>query len=211
MRHAMTIGELALSFGNAEVVKMEGWRRDMYFADTGLPWVMPSPNMPTPDTAVVYPGGCLLEGTNLSEGRGTTRPFEMVGAPYLDAPAFCEALHREHLPGVKFRPIAFEPTFNKHSGTLCGGCFVHVLDRREFKPVLTYLAIIRTAILQGGNRFQWKEPPYEYELIKRPIEILMGNGWTAPALAAGAPLTNVQRRMDGELEGFAREPFSYSY
>lgn len=199
MRHGMTIGELALSFGEAEVVTMEGWSREMYFSDTGLPWAMPSPNMPTPDTAIVYPGGCLVEGTNLSEGRGTTRPFEIVGAPFLDAHRFSETLNSERLPGVKFRPIEFQPTFQKHAGQLCGGCFIHVLDRQAFRPVLTFLALLRAAMLHGGERFRWKEPPYEYEYVRRPIDILMGNGWLADQLAT---LTSpeIRTHLDKELK-----------
>src|SRR4051794_25016923 len=133
MRHAMTIGELARLFNEEfgigaelEVVPMEGWRREMYFDETKLPWVMPSPNMPTLDTAVVYPGTVLFEGTNVSEGRGTTRPFEIVGAPWVSPERFADGLNRLALPGVRFRPAIFEPTFHKHAKSCCGGCQIHV-------------------------------------------------------------------------------------
>src|SRR5580765_3891418 len=152
IRHGMTIAELAAylnethGFGaDLTVVPMEGWRRAMGWEETGLPWVQPSPNMPTPDTARVYPGGCLIEGTNLSEGRGTTRPFEWVGAPWLDAHAYAESLAAEQLPGVAFRPARFRPTFQKWAGQVCGGVHLHVTDRHRFKPFLTGLAIVAVA------------------------------------------------------------------
>src|SRR5258705_304576 len=148
-RHGMTIGELAGYLNDTHglgcdltVVPMLGWRRAMLWEDTGLPWVAPSPNMPTPDTARVYPGGCLVEGTNLSEGRGTTRPFEWVGAPFLDGARLERALTRRGLPGARFRAIGFEPAFHKWKGERCGGVQIHVTDPDRFKPVATYLALI---------------------------------------------------------------------
>jgi len=210
-RHGMTIGEIARCLRSefypaceVAVMEMERWDRSMYFEDTGLPWVMPSPNMPTPESAVVYPGGCLLEATNLSEGRGTTRPFEIVGAPFLDASEFCGVLRDLGLRGVKFRPIEFEPTFNKHAGKVCGGCFVHVRDRHIFEPVLTYVAILQTAIGQARSEFEWKEPPYEYEFEKRPIDILAGNSWLAPAIEDEMPLDEVRQRFRAEARCFGQ-------
>src|SRR6185436_8498646 len=151
MRHGMTIGELAALFNDAfgigalmDVVRMEGWRRELYADGTGLPWVMPSPNMPTLDTAVVYPGTVLFEGTMLSEGRGTTRPFELVGAPWIDAERFAAAMNELELPGVRFRPAMFEPTFQKHAKQPCGGCQIHVTARGVFKPVITGVALLHT-------------------------------------------------------------------
>src|SRR5262249_25466471 len=181
-RHGLTIGELA-RYANVEhgigaeldVVPMRGWRRAMLWEDTGLPWVPPSPNMPTPDTARVYPGGCLIEGTNLSEGRGTTRPFEWVGAPWLDAHRYPEALGAERLPGVSFRPARFQPTFQKHAGRVCGGVQIHVTERSRFKPFLTGLAIIAVARRLAPRAFRWRQPPYEFENRKLPIDILLGN------------------------------------
>jgi uncharacterized protein YbbC (DUF1343 family) len=181
VRHGMTVGELALLF-RAElrleveltVVPMQGWRREMHFDETGLPWVMPSPNMPTLDTAFVYPGGCLVEGTNLSEGRGTTRPFELVGAPWLDPWRLARAMQREGLPGVAFRPACFRPTFQKHAGSLCGGVQVHVTDRHVFPAFLAYQLLIRNARAQAPGRFAWRKPPYEYERVKLPFDILCG-------------------------------------
>jgi uncharacterized protein YbbC (DUF1343 family) len=192
VRHGMTVGELALMFReelgltvDLHIARMRGWRRGMHFGDTGLPWVLPSPNMPTPDTAVVYPGGCLVEGTNLSEGRGTTRPFELVGAPWLDGPALARALEGEGLAGVGFRPITFTPTFHKHVGRRCHGVQVHVRDRKTFAAFLTYLLLIHHARRQDPKRFAWRDPPYEYELVKPPIDILAGTDRVRRTIDAG--------------------------
>jgi uncharacterized protein YbbC (DUF1343 family) len=182
MRHGMTIGELARLFNehfgigaNLEVWPMEGWQRDMYWDDTGLPWVMPSPNMPTLDTAIVYPGGVLFEGTMLSEGRGTTRPFELLGAPWIDGEAFAAKMNGVGLDGVYFRPVTFEPTFHKHAKQPCGGCQIHVTDRDRFKPVLTGVALLGAFHDAQPSRFAWRQPPYEYEHDKMPIDILAGS------------------------------------
>jgi uncharacterized protein YbbC (DUF1343 family) len=181
LRHGMTIGELAHYFNDRfeigadlEVVPMEGWRRQDHHDDTGLPWVMPSPNIPTLDSAIVYPGAVLFEGTNVSEGRGTTRPFELLGAPWIDGPTFADRMNEQGLPGVYFRPVFFEPTFQKHAGRTCGGCQVHVLDRRSFLPVLTAVALLRACYRSEPAAFAWREPPYEYEFTRRPIDVLAG-------------------------------------
>jgi len=182
MRHGMTIGELAQLFNaefgigaELEVTRMDGWRREMYFDETGLPWVIPSPNMPTLDSAIVYPGTVLFEGTNLSEGRGTTRPFEIVGAPWPIAERFAETMNRARLPGVHFRPAVFEPTFQKHAKKTCAGCQIHVLDRQTFRPVETGVALIAAFRAAGPDQFEWRNPPYEYEHDKMPIDILAGS------------------------------------
>jgi uncharacterized protein YbbC (DUF1343 family) len=182
MRHGMTIGEVARFFNDAfalgarlDVVKMEGWRRQMYADATGLPWVMPSPNMPTLDTAIVYPGTVLFEGVMLSEGRGTTRPFELVGAPWIDAERFAREVNALRLPGAHFRPAVFEPTFQKHARQTCGGCQIHVTDREAFRPVLTGVALIATFRRLDPERFAWRQPPYEYEHEKLPFDILAGS------------------------------------
>ncbi len=181
VRHGMTVGELARMFReecrlevDLEVVPMRGWRRFMHFEDTGLPWVLPSPNMPNVDTAFVYPGGCLIEGTNLSEGRGSTRPFELVGAPWLDPWRLLSDLTRERIPGACFRAVFFTPTFQKHAGKVCGGVQVHVTDRKRFPAFLAYLLLIHHARRQNPKAFAWRDPPYEYEYLKRPIDILCG-------------------------------------
>ncbi|HYB93640.1 MAG TPA: DUF1343 domain-containing protein [Vicinamibacterales bacterium] len=200
MRHGMTIGELAKFFNEyfeihapLEVIPMDGWSRSMYFDQTGLPFVMPSPNIPTLDSAIVYPGTVLFEGTNASEGRGTTRPFELVGAPWVDAEVFAQRMNARQLPGVYFRAAVFEPTFQKHAKKTCGGCQIHVLDRAAFKPVLTGVALIDAIRAADPKAFAWRKPPYEYEHDKEPIDILAGSpalriaidsGQTAEDLAA---------------------------
>jgi uncharacterized protein YbbC (DUF1343 family) len=153
---------------------MKQWERTMWSDQTGLPWVMPSPNMPTLDTATVYPGMCLFEGTNISEGRGTTRPFEIFGAPFIDAEKLCTELNNQKLPGVFFRANYFQPTFQKFAGQLCGGAQIHVIDREWFQPFQTGLEIIRKIRAFYRDQFAWKQPPYEYETEKLPIEILLG-------------------------------------
>ena len=196
MRHGMTIGELARLFNghfklgaDLEVVKMDGWRREMFADDTGLPWVMPSPNMPTLDTAVVYPGTVLFEGTLLSEGRGTTRPFELVGTPGIEAERFVQQLNALGLPGVFFRPAVFEPTFQKHAKQPCGGCQLHVTDRRAFKPVLTAAALIGAFHRAQPGTPIWRQPPYEYEHDKLPIDILAGSPPFREQIEAGMSAT----------------------
>jgi uncharacterized protein YbbC (DUF1343 family) len=181
VRHGRTIGELAQQFRDEafpkcglSVLPMKNWNREMWLDQTGLPWVMPSPNMPTLATATIYPGLCLLEGTNISEGRGTTRPFEIFGAPFIDAEKLCGELNALKLPGVFFRENYFQPTFQKFAGELCGGAQIHVLDRNEFRPFLSGVEIIRRIRKTYPEQFQWKQSPYEYEWKRLPIEILIG-------------------------------------
>jgi uncharacterized protein YbbC (DUF1343 family) len=182
MRHGLTTGELALLFNNEygigcdlEVIPMQGWRRSMYFEDTGLPWVAPSPNMPTPAAAMVYPGQVLWEGTNVSEGRGTTQPFELFGAPFIDTDKVIGGLDGGRLPGAVLRPVAFEPTFNKWKGKLCNGFQVHVTDPNTFKPYVSTLKLIQAVRSCYDDRFEWKPPPYEYEFDRRPIDLIIGD------------------------------------
>jgi uncharacterized protein YbbC (DUF1343 family) len=181
VRHGMTIGEIGNYLKNEfypsldfYIIHMQGWRRDMWFDMTGLPWVMPSPNTPTLDTATVYPGMCLLEGTNISEGRGTTRPFEIFGAPFIEPERLVKELTAFKLPGVVFRPICFQPTFQKHAGKLCGGAQVHVTNRKIFKPFKIGVMIVKAVYKLYPEHFQWRQPPYEYETEKMPIDILAG-------------------------------------
>jgi uncharacterized protein YbbC (DUF1343 family) len=216
VRHGLTIGELALLFQaeralpvDLRVVPMRGWRREMDFDQTGLPWVLPSPNMPTVDTAFVYPGGCLIEGTNLSEGRGTTRPFELVGAPWLDPWVLARDMARERLPGVRFRPAFFTPTFQKHAGRLCGGVQVHVQDRGRFSAYLTYLLLIAHARRQDPSRFAWRDPPYEYEYVKRPIDILCGTGRVRQTIEGGLSPRRLARAFRADAAGFRRRRAPY--
>lgn len=183
VRHGKTVGELARLFRSEcfpdcelYVMEMDGYRPGMWFDETGLPWVMPSPNMPTLDTATVYPGMCLFEATNVSEGRGTTRPFELFGAPFIDAKRLCRYLNGLKLPGVHFRENYFLPTFHKGAGQICCGAQIHVIDRDEFKPFETAIRILRYLFHEYPNDFAWKAPPYEYEYEKLPIDILLGSG-----------------------------------
>jgi uncharacterized protein YbbC (DUF1343 family) len=211
MRHGMTIGELARLFNehfgigaSLEVVKMEGWTRDMYADATGLPWVMPSPNMPTLDTAIVYPGTVLFEGIMLSEGRGTTRPFELVGAPWIEAESFARQMNALKLPGAYFRPAVFEPTFQKHAKNACGGCQIHVTDRAAFRPVLTGVALIATFHRANPSRFAWRQPPYEYEHDKMPIDILAGSDTLRRQIETGVPAAEIASGWQEDEATFRR-------
>jgi uncharacterized protein YbbC (DUF1343 family) len=208
-RHGMTAGEIARlvndEFGvecRLSVVEMKGWRRSEWFDDTGLPWVMPSPNMPTLETATVYPGACLIEGTNLSEGRGTTRPFEIMGAPWIDGTKLVVALEDEDLPGVRFRPVCFEPTFQKFHGKLCGGVQQHITDREAYRPLRTGYALIRAARRLWPDEFGWRPPPYEYELERPAIDILAGNGSIREQLERDAPLSEIEDAWQVDLARF---------
>jgi uncharacterized protein YbbC (DUF1343 family) len=211
MRHGMTIGELARLFNDEfgigadlEVIPMQGWSRGMYFDATGLPWVLPSPNIPTPDSTVVYPGTVLFEGTNVSEGRGTTRPFELLGAPWVDAEPFAATLNGLGLPGVRFRPAVFEPTFHKHAQTSCGGCQIHVLDRATFRPVETGVALLAAFRASDPDRFRWRDPPYEYEHDKLPIDILAGSTALREQIEAGTSAREIARSWEEPVSRFLR-------
>jgi uncharacterized protein YbbC (DUF1343 family) len=216
MRHGMTIGELARLFNDAfgigaavDVVRMEGWHRSMYFDETGLPWVLTSPNIPTLDTAIVYPGAVLFEGTMVSEGRGTTRPFELIGAPWIDDERLAGALNARRLPGVFFRPAFFEPTFHKHAKTGCGGCQIHVTDRRTFEPVRASVELLIEMRRQAPERFAWRDPPYEYEHVKPPIDILYGSDALRTGVDAGKTADEICAPWDADEEAFGRvrQPF----
>ncbi len=212
IRHGMTIGELARFFqveafdgaGTVETVVMAGWWRSMSYEQTALPWVMPSPNMPTMETATVYPGGCLLEGTNLSEGRGTTKPFEQLGAPFIDGWDLAADLNGLDLAGCLFRAVDFQPTSGKWAGERCGGVFVHVLDRAMFRPVLTYLAILQQIRRRYGEKLEWREGPYEYEYLKRPIDVIAGNAWLAEAIDELRPLADIDTLMNEGVGAFVQ-------
>ena len=204
IRHGMTIGELALLMKqekdlpvDLEVQALDGWQRSYYFDETGLPWIMPSPNIPTLSTALVYPGMELLEGTNLSEGRGTTRPFELFGAPYVDAETLCQSLNRYQLPGVYFRPVAFEPTFDKWQGELCQGAQIHLTDVVEYCPVSTAVTIL-AEVIRRYEPFEFLQPPYEYETEKPPFDILAGDDRLRIQLMQGKEPVEI---ASGWLEG----------
>ncbi|MGE3274767.1 MAG: exo-beta-N-acetylmuramidase NamZ domain-containing protein [Vicinamibacterales bacterium] len=216
MRHGLTIGELALLFNrhfgidaDLDVITLHGWSRAMFADDTGLPWVMPSPNIPTLESAVVYPGTVLFEGTMASEGRGTTRPFELIGAPWVQPDRMAAALNALALPGVHFRPVVFEPTFQKHARTACGGCQIHVTDRTAFQPVLVGTAVLAAVRAEDPARFAWREPPYEYETRKAPIDILAGTPAFRAAVDAGRPAREIADTWHAGETAFAalRQPF----
>ena len=217
MRHSLTLGEMALLVNarlaarpggrpcDLTIIPMRGWRRRMSFEDTDLPWVLPSPNMPTIETALVYPGQVLLEGTNLSEGRGTTRPFEIWGAPWLDTKALAARLHRRKLPGCFFREHSFEPTFHKYEGRPCGGFQIHVTDQKSFRPYRTTLAILQDVFALHRKDFQWRQPPYEYVTDKLPFDILTGDPAVREAIESGANLADLEASWATEIRRFRRE------
>jgi uncharacterized protein YbbC (DUF1343 family) len=207
VRHGMTIGELAQLFAaefgigvELEVVKMGGWKREYWFDETGLPWIAPSPNMPTLQTATVYPGMCLLEGTNLSEGRGTTRPFEYFGAPWMNRDLVLSEL--KELPGSKLRPLCFKPLWGKHGGSACMGFQLHVTDRSVFPPVKVALAIIRAILKTHPDDFRWKEPPYEFEEKKQPIDILIGNSTIRTMIEKGDSMSAIEKACESGMKSF---------
>jgi uncharacterized protein YbbC (DUF1343 family) len=198
----MTIGELAGLFNHqfhigAEltVVKMRGWKRSMYYDDTPLQFVMPSPNMPTATTALVYPGMGLVEGTNVSEGRGTTRPFELAGAPWIDAEQLSRVLNDKHLAGVRFRPVHFTPTFSKYEGKSCNGIEVHVMDRDAFNPVVVGLTVIATIHDLYPHQFAFKASDFDR---------LIGNDWVRQDIEKGIPVSKMRRRWQAGLSQFEK-------
>jgi uncharacterized protein YbbC (DUF1343 family) len=211
MRHGMTVGEMARLFNGhfgigaeLEVSPMEGWQRAMYHDDTEVPWVMPSPNLPTLDGALVYPGTVLFEGTNVSEGRGTTRPFELLGAPGVVAEPFADRMNELGLPGVFFRPAVFEPTFHKHARQTCGGCQIHILDREAFRPVLTGAALTAAFRAADPDGFRWREPPYEYEHEKLPFDILAGSSELRSQIEAGVGVDDIGKSWEAGVREFDR-------
>lgn len=212
VRHAMTIGEIACYLQDVyypeldlTIIRMEKWKRKQWFDETGVPWVLPSPNMPTLDAALVYPGMCLLEGTNLSEGRGTTRPFEMFGAPWIDPQKLKKHLDGFKLKGVFFREMFFLPTFQKHAGELCGGAQLHVLERNKFKPWKTAVALLKAVYELYPDAFAWKTPPYEYEEKLLPIDILAGTDRVRKEIEAGTELKDMERWWNTDLREFDKK------
>jgi uncharacterized protein YbbC (DUF1343 family) len=209
MRHGMTIGELAGLFNRAygigcdlEVFPMKGWRRKMLFGETGLPWVAPSPNLPTPTSALVYPGQVIWEGTNVSEGRGTTQPFEIFGAPYIDPDRVLDAVDPQALKGAILRMIEFEPTANKWQGRPCRGFQMHVTDPGRFKPYRASLSLLQSILHCHADAFDWKAPPYEYEHELMPIDLILGDQKVREALSAMRPIPSLESAWQGELDGF---------
>jgi uncharacterized protein YbbC (DUF1343 family) len=209
MRHGLTMGELAQLFNqemgigaDLRVIPLEGWSRSWYFDQTDYPWIMPSPNMPALSTALVYPGQVLWEGTNISEGRGTTRPFEIFGAPFIDPSKVITYLRDIPLPGVQLIEITFRPTFQKWQGQECRGIFLRVQDRGVFKPYWTSLTLLQALRTLYPEDFHWKDPPYEYEATRWPIDLLIGDQDLRQAMEAGEPIRDLEASWQEELNNF---------
>src|SRR6267142_3893330 len=209
-RHGMTVAELARMFNNhfsldseIEVVTMDGWQRKFWHDETNAPWVLPSPNIPTLESATVFPGTVHFEGTQISEGRGTTRPFELVGAPYIDPETYAKQLNDLNLPGVFFRSCIFRPTFQKHAGTSCGGVQVHVTDRNAFEPVMTGIAMVKMAYDLYPKEFRWKEPPYEYVYDRNPFDVIAGTSHIREAIENGGRPEDLKKNLKQGLDEFA--------
>jgi uncharacterized protein YbbC (DUF1343 family) len=216
IRHGLTIAELchfiATEFAiktELTIIAMKGWRRRYYYSDTKLQWTMPSPNMPTFATASVYPGMCLLEGTNISEGRGTTRPFELFGAPWIDPFRLVQTLKKRAISGAAFRPTYFMPTFHKYRGIMCGGAHLYITNKKRFNPVSAGLQIIKTVRDLYPRRFAWRQPPYEFEKKRMPFDILIGNSWIRTAIEHGASIAELERRWQSDLQAFKKKRKKY--
>jgi uncharacterized protein YbbC (DUF1343 family) len=208
-RHGMTVAELARMFNDhfsldsdIEVVPMDGWQREFWHDETNAPWVLPSPNIPTLDSATVFPGTVHFEGTQISEGRGTTRPFELIGAPYIDPDDYALQLNSLGLAGVFFRSCAFQPTFQKHGGVTCGGVQIHVTDRQSFEPVIAGVAMVKLAYDMYTDDFLWKNTPYEYVYDKNPFDVISGTNKIREAIELGSGLNEIQDSWKGPLAEF---------
>jgi uncharacterized protein YbbC (DUF1343 family) len=215
-RHGMTVCELAQMFRarwgidcDLELVLMDGWTRELWFDETDAPWVLPSPNIPTLESATVFPGTVHLEGTQLSEGRGTTRPFELIGAPYIDPAKYARELNSYQFAGVHFRASSFQPTFQKHAGQSCGGVQIHVTERREFEPVAVGVAAVKVARDLYPDEFLWKEPPYEYVYDQNPFDVIAGTGSLRESLERGDSLEAIERSWQERRSTFMDERDKY--
>jgi beta-N-acetylhexosaminidase len=216
MRHGLTVGELAKFFNeeyeigcDLTVIPMENWSREDFFDETDVPWAMPSPNMPTVDTAIIFPATVYFEGTQISEGRGTTRPFEIVGAPFIESNELAEALTDLQLPGVKFCATNFIPTFQKHAGTSCGGVFIHVADRTVYQPVITGIAMIKTIYDLYKDDFKWKDPPYEYVYDKNPFDVISGTDKIRKFIENGADVETIKLYWANDVKSFREQREKY--
>jgi uncharacterized protein YbbC (DUF1343 family) len=209
MRHGLTMGEMARMFNRVfelkadlDVVPVKGWERTMTWQETGLRWLMPSPNMPLAETAQVYPGQVLWEGTNISEGRGTCRPFEIFGAPFLEPKAVIQKLVPEAMNGCALQELAFRPTFHKWQGALCRGFMIHVTDKHTFRPCFTSIALLGTLMTLYGEEFAWKSPPYEYESERMPIDLILGDSSLRMQIEAGRDVSQIKEEWGDSLEDF---------
>ncbi len=209
MRHGLTMGELALLFNDTfgigcrlEVIPMQGWQRSMFFGGTGLPWVAPSPNLPTAASALVYPGQVIWEGTNVSEGRGTTQPFELFGAPYLAPEKILDALGTREMDGILLRPLEFEPTSNKWQGKRCRGFQMHILSQQNLQPYRTSLKLLAAILACHKDHFAWKPPPYEYEYNKLPMDLILGDDRIRKRLESGESVNALAEAWENELKTY---------
>lgn len=209
-RHGMTIAEIGLYFKeffykklNLNFILMKNYKRNYFYEDTKLKWIMPSPNMPSEETALLYPGMCLLEGTNLSEGRGTTKPFEIFGAPFFDEKIDKE-IKKLNSENIFFRPLYFEPTFNKYKGQICRGFQIHILNKRKLNSFFTGYQILRISHRLYPDKFKWKEPPYEYEYEKLPIDILSGTDYLRKSIEEEIPLKKIKEKEEEECKMFKK-------
>jgi uncharacterized protein YbbC (DUF1343 family) len=210
-RHGLTLGELARLFNehfkigcDLEVVRMDGWERSLWQDQTDAPWVLPSPNIPTIDSATVFPGTVHFEGTQISEGRGTTRPFELIGAPYVIPEEYARELNRLGFAGVYFRSCVFRPTFQKHGNVSCGGVQIHVTDREVFEPVIAGVAMVKVAYDMYQGDFRWKEPPYEYEYERNPFDVIAGTTKTREAIEKGSSVRAIEESWKANLNEFLK-------
>ena len=211
MRHGLTIGELARLFNeefhigcDLTVIPMKGWERSMYFGDTGLPWIAPSPNLPTPASALVYPGQVILEGTNISEGRGTALPFEQFGAPYISPQEVLSFLGESPLPGAILRPVGFEPTSNKWGGKLCRGFQIHVTDPGSYNAFGASLRLLQAVIACHGDSFAFKSPPYEYDFTHLPMDLILGDESVRKGLLTLTPVERMEASWEEDLSAFEK-------
>lgn len=216
MRHGLTVAEMSLmmneSFGiecDLSVIPMKNWKRPMFFDETGLPWVPPSPNLPTPTSAIVYPGQVIWEGTNISEGRGTTQPFEVFGAPFLDIEKMISFMGGRILPGATLRPLAFEPTSNKWQNEFCNGFQIHVTDRDQYNPYITSLKLLQGILKNFPGSFTYKSPPYEYEYKKLPMDLILGDKELRKQLENFDDLDEIETSWQHGIDEFRKisEPF----
>lgn len=209
MRHGLTIAEIARTWRGAfgvecdlEVIPMTGWDRRMFWEDTGLPWIMPSPNLPAFDSAAVYPGQVIWEGTNISEGRGTTKPFEIFGAPFINPRELKENIKKRKLEGFILRDIFFQPAFHKWSDSVCGGFQIHITDIRKYRPYFTSLCILQDILSLYRDEFTWKQPPYEYEFERLPIDLILGDGGLRISIENGEDLNEIADSWNDTLKAF---------
>jgi len=216
MRHGLTIGEYALFINQTynigcvlKVIPMNGWNRKMYFQHTRLPWVPPSPNLPTAASTMVYPGQVIWEGTNISEGRGTTLPFEVFGAPFINTDKILSFLNKQNPPGAVLRPVVFEPTYHKWQGQICHGFHIHIINPYDFNPYLTSLKLLQAVIYHHEKHFEWKSPPYEYEWKKCPFDLIVGNDKIRKQLMEYENIESTCQEWNDELSDFISASSTY--